>query len=63
MYREAYKDVSQNFEGGENFMKQWIKEICEQKKVSVEEVFYLYIFPVFLVTLLMKNSCLLLPCK
>ena len=34
----------QNFEGAENFIKQQIEEICEWKKISVEEVFYFYIF-------------------
>ena len=49
IYREVLRDVSQNFEGAENFMKQRIKEICEQKKISVEELFHFYIFLMFLV--------------
>ena len=49
VYREAFRDISQNFEGAENFIKRQIKEICEGKKISVEDVFYFYIFLVFLV--------------
>ena len=49
IYREVLRDVSQNFQGAENFMKQRIKEIYEQKKISVEEVFHFYIFLMFLV--------------
>ena len=43
------KDISQNFERVENFIQQQIEEICEGKKTSVEEVFYFYIFFLFLV--------------
>ena len=49
VYREVLRDVSQNFEGTENFIEQRIQEICEKKKISVEEVFYFYIFLMFLV--------------
>ena len=49
VYREVLRDVSRNFEGTENFIKRRIQEICEKKKVSVEEVFYFYIFLMFLV--------------
>ena len=41
------KDVSQNFEGAENFIKQRIERICEQKKKSIKEVFYFYVFLCF----------------
>ena len=49
VYIEVLRDVFQNFEGAGNFMKQRIEEICEWKKISVEEVFYFYIFFEFLV--------------
>ena len=49
VYREVLRDASQNFEGAENFIKQRIEEICERKKISVKEVFYFYIFLLFLV--------------
>ena len=29
VYREVLRDVSQNFEGAENFSKERIKKICE----------------------------------
>ena len=45
-YREALRDVSQNFEA-ENFIKQRTEEICERKKIPLEEVFYFYIFLCF----------------
>ena len=48
-YREILRDVSQNFKGAENFIKQRIAEICERKKISVEEIFYFYIFLMFIV--------------
>ena len=44
VYREVLRDVSQNFEEAENFIKHQIENICEQKKISVEELFYFYIF-------------------
>ena len=40
VYREVLRDVSRNFEGAENFIKQQKEEISERKKISVEEVFY-----------------------
>ena len=36
VHREVLRDVSQNFEGTENFINQRIEEICEQKKIAVE---------------------------
>ena len=36
VHREVLRDVSQNFEGTENFINQRIEEICEQKKIPVE---------------------------
>ena len=42
VYIEVLRDVSQNFEGAENFIKQRIEEICERKKISVAEVFCLF---------------------
>ena len=49
VYREVLKDVSQNFEGPENFIKQQIEEICERKKTFAEEVFCFHISLMFLV--------------
>ena len=49
VYREVLRDVSQNFEGAENFIKQQIEEIFRRKIISVEEVFNVYIFLLFLV--------------
>ena len=40
VYREVLRDVSQNFEGAEYFIKQRIEKIHERKKTSVEEVWY-----------------------
>ena len=34
VYREVLRDVSQNFEGAENFIKHQIEKIYEQKKIS-----------------------------
>ena len=47
VYREVLRDVSQNFEGAENFIKRQIEKIYERKKISVEELFYFYIFLFF----------------
>lgn len=49
VYRKVLRDSSQNYEGAENFIKQWIEGICEHKKTSVEEVFYFCISLVLLV--------------
>ena len=46
-YREVLRDVSQNFEGAENFFRHRIEEICERKILSAEEVFHFYIFLMF----------------
>ena len=42
LYREVLRDVSQNFEGPENFIKQLIEKIGKGKKISVDEVFYFF---------------------
>ena len=42
VYTELLRDVFQNFQGAENFIKQRIEKICEWKKISVKEVFYFY---------------------
>ena len=44
VHRQVLRDLSENFEVAENFIKQRIKEICERNKLSVEEVLYFYIF-------------------
>ena len=46
-YREVLRDVSENFEGGEKFIKQRIEEISERKKISVEVAFRLIYFLCF----------------
>ena len=33
VYREVMRDVSQNFEGSGNFIKQEIEEICEWRDI------------------------------
>ena len=43
------REMFQNFEGAEDFIKQRIKEIYDRRKISVEEVFYFYVFFVLLV--------------
>ena len=48
-YREVLRNVSENFEGGEKFIKQRIEEISERKKISVEVAFSFNIFFMFLV--------------
>ena len=50
VYRELLRDVSQNFEGAENVIKQRIEKICERKNKSVEEVFYFHISLVFFIS-------------
>ena len=37
------REIFQKFEGAEDFIKQRRKEICDRRKISVEEVFYFYI--------------------
>ena len=49
VYREVLRDVTQNFEGAESIIKQQMEEICERKKRSVKEVFYFYLFFMFIV--------------
>ena len=44
IYEEVLRDGSRNFEDTKEFIKQRIQEICDWKKISVEEVVYfLYI--------------------
>ena len=50
VYREVLRDISQIFEGAENFIKQPIEEICEKKKISVEKVFYFLYFSFMMLT-------------
>ena len=38
------KMIFQNLEGADDFIKQQIKEICDRKKISVENMFCFYIF-------------------
>ena len=38
------REKFQNFKGAKDFIKQRIKKICGQRKLSVEEVFSFYIF-------------------
>ena len=39
VYGEVLRDISQSFEGAENFIKQQIEEICDWKKISVEVLY------------------------
>ena len=41
------REKFQNFKGAKDFIKQRIKKICDQRKLSVEEVFSFYIFLCF----------------
>ena len=43
IYQEVLRDLSQNLEGTEAFIKQRIQEIWD-KKISVEEVIYFCIY-------------------
>ena len=42
VYQEVLRDISQNFEGTEEFIKERIQEICDRKKKSEEEVIYFF---------------------
>ena len=42
VYQEVLRDISQNFEGTEEFIKERIQEICDRKKISEEEVIYFF---------------------
>ena len=36
IYKKVLRDVSQNFKGAGEFIKQRVEEICDRKKISVE---------------------------
>ena len=62
VYREVLRDISQIFEGAENFIKQPIEEICEKKKISVEKVFYFHIFLIYDVDLPFSSKIVVCYC-
>ena len=43
IYKRVLKDVSEKYEGTEEFINSWTEEICSQEKLSVEEsIFYFF---------------------
>ena len=40
------KEVSEKYDGDEDFVNRKIEEICSQEKLSAEEVIYFLCFPV-----------------
>ena len=44
IYKRVLKDVSEKYEGAEEFINSRIEEICFQEKLSVEEVIYFLSF-------------------
>ena len=49
MQKSVLKDVSEKYEGAEEFINSRIEEMCSQEKLSVEDVIY---FLCFLVSIL-----------
>ena len=43
VYTKVLQEVSEKFDGAEEFTKDEINEICSNEKLSVEEVTYLFI--------------------
>ena len=44
VYKRVLKEVSEKYEGAEDFINSRIEEICSQEKLSVEEVIYFLYF-------------------
>ena len=40
IYKTVVQEVCENFNGVETFVKERIEELCNEKKLSVEEVTY-----------------------
>ena len=57
MQKSVLKDVSEKYEGAEEFINSRIEEMCSQEKLSVEDVIY---FLCFLVSILIVK-CFFLP--
>ena len=49
IYKRVLNEVSEKYDGAEDFMNSRIEEICSQEKLSAQEVIY---FPSFLVSFL-----------
>ena len=46
IYKTVLKEVSEKYDGDEDFVNRKIEEICSQEKLSAEEVIYFLCFPV-----------------
>ena len=46
IYKTVLKEVSEKYDGDEDFANRKIEEICSQEKLSAEEVIYFLCFPV-----------------
>ena len=44
IYKRGLKDVSEKYEGAEEFINSRIEESCSQERLSVEEVIYFLCF-------------------
>ena len=44
IYKGVLKEVSEKYDGAENFIKNKIKEICSHEKLPAEEVIYFLCF-------------------
>ena len=44
VYKRVLKEVSEKYDGAEDFINSRIEEICSQEKLSVEEVIYFLYF-------------------
>ena len=56
MQKSVLKDVSEKYEGAEEFINSRIEEMCSQEKLSVEDVIY---FLCFLVSILIVKCIFL----
>ena len=43
VYKKVLQEVCEKFDGAEEFIKEKIKEICTNGKLSVEEVTYFFV--------------------
>ena len=46
IYKTVLKEVSEKYDGDEDFVNRKIEEICSQEKLSAEEVIYFLCFTV-----------------
>ena len=44
IYKTVLKEVSEKYDGADDFINRRIKEICSQEKLSAEEVIYFLYF-------------------